>query len=184
MFLALCGAGSFVPARADDQALSAAANQAYLADNAQKPGVIIRPDGLQYRILRSGVGNRPSPTATVQVNYSGRLINGAVVDGTSPGLSATLHVGTLLKGLSEALQLMHEGDHWQIVIPPNLAFGSRGTDNGVVPPNQALVFDVTLVSIAPAARPQADTSDQMSISGYNREQGTVREQGAILNIPQ
>ncbi len=163
--------------------LSLDANQSFLADNAKKPGVMVRPSGLQYRILRGGFGKRAGAGDTVQVQYSGSLINGTVIDGTSPGLPATLTVSNVIRGLSEALQLMREGDHWQLVIPPSLAFGANGA-GAAVPPDQALVFDVTLVSLATANGPPAQDDRQISLSAMNREQGTTRERGAILTIPQ
>lgn len=163
--------------------LSPDANQAFLTDNAKKQGVMVRPSGLQYRILRGGFGKRAGAGDTVQIQYSGSLINGTVFDGTSPGLPATLAVSSVIRGLSEALQHMREGDHWQLVIPPSLAFGAKGSGT-IVPPDQALVFDVTLVSLAKASGPAAQDDRQISLSAMNREQGATREQGAILTIPQ
>jgi FKBP-type peptidyl-prolyl cis-trans isomerase len=163
--------------------LSPDANQAFLTDNAKKQGVMVRPSGLQYHILRGGFGKRAAAGDTVQVQYSSSLINGTVFDGTSPGLPATLAVSSVIRGLSEALQLMREGDHWQLVIPPSLAFGAKGSGT-IVPPDQALVFDVTLVSLAKASGPAAQDDRQISLSAMNREQGATREQGAILTIPQ
>ena len=121
--LCLVAATPFLPARRDD-ALSLEANQAFLAANAKKPGVIVRPDGLQFKILRNGFGKRPGLTDSVKVYYTGMLINGTVFDGTSPGLPATFKVNAVIPGWVEALTLMREGDHWQLVIPPNLAYGA------------------------------------------------------------
>jgi FKBP-type peptidyl-prolyl cis-trans isomerase len=139
-------------ALAADDALSDAANQAYLAANAKKKGVIVRPDGLQFRILQNGFGKHPSPTDTVEVYYTGRLINGTVFDGTSPGLPASFKVNSVIQGWIEALQLMREGDHWQVVIPASLGYGARGAGNGMIPPNQTLVFDLKLISTTPAPK--------------------------------
>jgi len=141
------------PAFAVDDALSIQANQDYLAANAKKAGVIVRPSGLQYKILRNGFGKRPKSTDTVRVYYTGTLINGTVFDGTSPGLPASFRVnGGIIPGWSEALQIMREGDHWQLVIPAHLAYGARGSQGGIVPPNQTLVFDIQLISTTPAPR--------------------------------
>jgi FKBP-type peptidyl-prolyl cis-trans isomerase len=140
------------PAGAADDALSLEANQAFLAANAKKPGVIVRPDGLQFKILRNGFGRRPSLTDSAQVYYTGMLINGTVFDGTSPGLPATFKVNSVIPGWIEAMSLMREGDHWQIVIPSNLGYGSRGAGNGTIPPNQTLVFDLQLISTKPAPK--------------------------------
>ena len=141
-----------IPARAADDALSLDANKAFLAANAKKPGVIVRPDGLQFKILQNGYGKRPGLTDSVQVYYTGVLINGTVFDGTSPGLPATFKVNTVIPGWVEALTLMREGDHWQVVIPADLAYAERSAGNGLIPPNQTLVFDLRLISTKPAAK--------------------------------
>ena len=133
-------------ARAADDSLSLAANQAYLAANAKKPGVNVRPDGLQFRIIQNGFGKRPGPNDTVTVYYTGQLINGRVFDGTSPGLPATFKVSDVKPGWVEALQIMREGDHWQLVIPADLMYGPQGTPDGAIPPNQVLVFDLRLLA--------------------------------------
>jgi FKBP-type peptidyl-prolyl cis-trans isomerase len=139
-----------VPARAADDALSLEANQAFLAANAKKPGVFTRPDGLQFKILQNGFGKRPNPTDTVRVYYTGIMINGTVFDGTSPGLPATFKVNAVIPGWAEALTLMREGDHWQLVVPAHLAYGDAG--KSTIPPNQTLVFDLILISTKPAPR--------------------------------
>jgi len=141
-----------IPARAADDALSLDANKAFLAANAKKPGVIVRPDGLQFKILQNGYGMRPGVTDSVKVYYTGVLINGTLFDGTSPGLPATFKVNTVIPGWVEALTLMREGDHWQLVIPADLAYGDRSAGNGLIPPNQTLVFDLRLISTKPAAK--------------------------------
>jgi FKBP-type peptidyl-prolyl cis-trans isomerase len=175
-----------VPVMADaatDDALNAAANQSFLAVNAARPGVVSRPDGLQYRILASGFGKRPGPTDTVQINFGGKLINGTVFDGTSPGLPVTLAVNALIRGLNEGVQLMHEGDRWQLVVPANLGFGPSSAANGVVPPNQTLVFDITLVSVLAAPSPaEASSGFPLGITGSS--QGREEQGHAILTIPQ
>jgi FKBP-type peptidyl-prolyl cis-trans isomerase len=140
------------PAWAADDALSVEANQAFLAANAKKPGVIVRPDGLQFKILQNGFGKRPGLTDTVKVYYTGTLINGTLFDGTSPGLPASFQVNSVIPGWIEALAIMREGDQWQLVIPPNLGYGDRGQGNGIIPPNQALIFDLTLLSTTPAPK--------------------------------
>jgi FKBP-type peptidyl-prolyl cis-trans isomerase len=140
------------PARAADDALSLEANQAFLAANAKKKGVIIRPSGLQFRIIQNGFGKRPGPTDTVEVYYTGRLINGTIFDGTSPGLPAAFKVNTVIPGWKEALEIMREGDHWQLVIPASIGYGARGAGDGTIPPNQTLVFDLQLVSTTPAPK--------------------------------
>jgi FKBP-type peptidyl-prolyl cis-trans isomerase len=138
------------PATADP-ALSDQANAAYLAANAKKPGVIVKPDGLQIKIVQSGYGRRPAATDTVQMYYTGALINGRVFDGTSPGLPAFFKVNEVIPGWVEALQLMREGDHWQIVIPSSIGYGSKGAGDAI-PANQVLVFDLTLLKTTPAPK--------------------------------
>jgi FKBP-type peptidyl-prolyl cis-trans isomerase len=141
-----------IPAYAIDDALSLEANQAFLAANAKKKGVIVRQDGLQFRIIQNGFGKRPSSTDTVLVYYTGTLINGTVFDGTTPGYPATLVVNKVIPGWIEALELMREGDHWQVVIPAKLAYGDRTMGDGVIPPNQTLVFDLRLITTTPAPK--------------------------------
>ena len=147
---------AFVPAsilaHAASDSLSLEANQAYLAANAKKKGVIVRTDGLQFKILQNGFGKRPGPTDTVSVYYTGTLINGTVFDGTSPGLPASLKVNSVIQGWIEALELMREGDHWQLVIPSNLGYGNRTMGDGTIPPNQTLVFDLRLIATTPAPK--------------------------------
>ena len=130
--------------------LSADSNKKFLADNAAKAGVIVRPSGLQYRVIHAGSGKPvASPGDMVTVTYRGALITGKVFDQTQPGATATFQAGRLIPGWVEALSLMKEGDEWELVIPANLAYGDQGA-GGVIPPNQALVFDMTLISVAPA----------------------------------
>jgi FKBP-type peptidyl-prolyl cis-trans isomerase len=145
--------------RAADPALSAEANAAFLANNAQMPGVVTRPSGLQYNIIKNGFGARPLPTDTVTVNYTGMLINGKVFDGTEPMTPATFTVNKLIPGWTEALSLMRVGDKWHLVIPSNLAYGARGAGDGLIPPNQTLVFDMELLSTAPAKKGPPGSDD-------------------------
>jgi FKBP-type peptidyl-prolyl cis-trans isomerase len=137
-----------------DPALSLQANAAFLAENARKPGVVKRPSGIQYKIIRNGFGRHPAASDTVEVYYTGSLINGTVFDGTSPGLPASFNISAsgLVQGWKEVLQLMRIGDHWTVWIPAPLGYGSRGSNGGVVPPNQTLVFDLRLLSAAAPGR--------------------------------
>ncbi|MBV8976563.1 MAG: FKBP-type peptidyl-prolyl cis-trans isomerase [Alphaproteobacteria bacterium] len=155
------------PALAAANALSVEANAAFLAANARKAGVIVRPSGLQYRIIHNGFGKRPGPLDTVTVYYTGSLINGTVFDGTEPGLPAQLKLSDVIPGWTEALTLMREGDQWQIVIPANLAYGARGAGAGAIPPNQALVFDLTLVTVTPYKEPPHKDDESSPGNGAN-----------------
>jgi FKBP-type peptidyl-prolyl cis-trans isomerase len=160
--------------RAAEDALGASANAAFLVANAGKPGIVRRPSGLQYRVLRSGTGRRPGGSDIIRLTYGIRLINGALVDSTTPVLPATLSMSSVaMAGLAEALALMHVGDHWQLTIPANLAFGGRGAMNGAIPPDQTLLFDVTLVSAAPPQPGQTVTESPFSVWGNGRETGAA-----------
>lgn len=141
-------------AQAADPALSPAANAAYLKANAAKRGVIVEPSGLQHNIIHSGFGNRPTATDVVTCYYKGMLINGKVFDATEPGYPAQFTVNKLIPGWTEALQLMRAGDEWHLVIPANLAYGTRGAGDGAIPPGQVLDFDLTLVSVTAAPKDQ------------------------------
>jgi FKBP-type peptidyl-prolyl cis-trans isomerase len=144
-------------AQAQDSALSVQANQAFLAANAKKSGVHVRPSGLQYRIIKNGFGKTPHATDSVEVLYKGTLITGKVFDQTEPELPAKFVVNGVIPGWTEALEIMREGDEWELVIPANLAYGARGAPP-VIPPNQTLVFDVTLLKVTPAPKDQDQSS--------------------------
>ncbi|HUI67378.1 MAG TPA: FKBP-type peptidyl-prolyl cis-trans isomerase [Nitrospirota bacterium] len=122
--------------------------EAFLAENKKKQGVITMPSGLQYKILTDGKGKSPKATDTVTVNYKGTLIDGTEFDSSyNRGEAATLPVGGgMIKGWTEALQLMKEGSKWQLFIPSNLAYGERGVA-GAIGPNAVLIFEVELISI-------------------------------------
>ena len=131
--------------------LSAAANDAYLAANAKKAGVVSVP-GIEYRAVKRGHGARPGRHDCVTVNYKGSLIDGKVFDQTKPGKPATFPAGALILGWVEALQMMHAGDKWTLVIPAGLAYGKTGAGDGLIPANQTLVFEIELLKVfAPTA---------------------------------
>ena len=130
--------------------LSPASNQKFLADYAAKPGTIKTQDGLEYRVLKAGKGKSPqSADDMVTVSYKGWLINGKVFDQTQKGQTAEFPAGQLIPGWVEALSLMKEGDHWELVLPSDLGYGPEGAGNDI-PPNQTLVFDMTLIKVKPA----------------------------------
>ena len=135
------------PAKYD---LSPASNQKFLADNAARPGVFKTADGLQYRVLKAGTGKSPQyADDMVTVTYKGWMINGKVFDQTKPGQTATFPAGQLIPGWVEALSLMKEGDEWELVIPSELGYGAQGA-GADIPPNQTLVFDMTLLKVKSA----------------------------------
>jgi FKBP-type peptidyl-prolyl cis-trans isomerase len=121
---------------------------AYLLANAQKEGVTVTGSGLQYEVLNSGDGASPSRTSKVVTHYHGTFINGEVFDSSvERGTPAEFPVNRVIKGWTEALQMMREGDKWRLVIPSELAYGERGAGGGSIPPNTVLIFEVELIEV-------------------------------------
>lgn len=121
--------------------------QDFLAANKDKEGVKVLPSGLQYKVEKEGAGPKPTAADTVVCNYRGTFIDGKEFDSSyKRGQPATFPVGGVIKGWTEALQLMPVGSKWQLYIPSELAYGTRGA-GGVIGPNQTLIFDVELLSI-------------------------------------
>lgn len=119
----------------------------FLAANKSKDGVVVLPSGLQYKILTAGAGPKPTAADTVVCNYRGTLINGAEFDSSyKRGQPATFPVGGVIKGWTEALQLMPVGSKWQLFIPADLAYGDQARGNDITP-GSTLIFEVELVSI-------------------------------------
>lgn len=128
----------------------------FLAANKTKDGVITLPSGLQYKILTTGSGPKPAASDTVECNYRGTLINGTEFDSSyKRGQPASFPVSGVIKGWTEALQLMPVGSKWQLFIPPDLAYGERGA-GGDIGPDETLIFEVELLSI----KPKADTAKE------------------------
>ena len=123
----------------------------YLAAHAKKPGVVQVP-GLQYEVLKAGDGAPALRSDCVTVNYKVTLIDGKVFDQTAPGKPATFPAFMLIPGWTIALQLMHEGDVWRLTVPPELAYGHKGIGDGLIPPDQILLFDLELVKVAKPVR--------------------------------
>ena len=121
---------------------------AFLAANKSKEGIVTLPSGMQYKILTAGTGPKPAATDSVVCNYQGTLVNGTEFDSSyKRGQPATFGVGQVIKGWTEALQLMPVGSKWQLFIPSNLAYGERGEPRGGIEPNATLIFEVELLSI-------------------------------------
>jgi FKBP-type peptidyl-prolyl cis-trans isomerase FklB len=121
--------------------------EAFRAENGKKEGVKTLPSGLQYRVIQGGSGKTPKAGDTVRVNYRGTLIAGTEFDSSyKRGQPASFQVNGVIKGWTEALQLMKEGSKWQLVIPPELAYGERGA-GAMIPPNSTLIFEVELLSV-------------------------------------
>ena len=121
---------------------------AFLAENKKKEGVVTLPSGLQYKILKAGEGKKPTADDTVEVNYRGTFIDGKEFDSSGAG-TRTFKVNEVIPGWREALQLMPVGSKWQLVVPPELAYGEQGLGQ-VIMPNTTLIFEVELVGIKPA----------------------------------
>jgi FKBP-type peptidyl-prolyl cis-trans isomerase FklB len=134
------------------------AGEEFLAANKTKEGVITLPSGLQYKILKAGTGPVPKLTDMVTTQYKGTLIDGTEFDSSySRGEPATFGVRGVVKGWTEALQLMPVGSKWQLYIPSALAYGERGSPPKIGP-NQTLVFDLELVGIKEPATPPPSPS--------------------------
>ncbi|MBW8015311.1 MAG: FKBP-type peptidyl-prolyl cis-trans isomerase [Planctomycetes bacterium] len=125
--------------------------KAFLAENAKKKGVITLKSGLQYKIIKNGTGAIPKATDTVEAVYKGTLIDGTVFDASSLHKGPSIFgVGGVIKGWTEALQLMPVGSKWILYIPGhgNLAYGSNGNGDDIGP-NATLIFEIELVKIMP-----------------------------------
>jgi FKBP-type peptidyl-prolyl cis-trans isomerase len=125
---------------------------AFLAENKTKEGVVTLPSGLQYKILTQGTGPKPTATDTVVCNYKGTLLDNSEFDSSySRNQPLTIPVGGVIKGWTEALQLMPVGSKWQLFIPSDLAYGPQA--KGPIGPNSTLIFEVELLSIQDKKEP-------------------------------
>lgn len=123
------------------------AGNKFLEENGKREGVVTTEDGLQYEILKEGTGEKPAATDQVRVHYHGTLIDGTVFDSSvDKGEPVVFGVNRVIKGWSEALQLMPVGSKWKIYVPSDLAYGERGA-GADIGPNAALVFEVELLEI-------------------------------------
>ena len=137
----------FTKLQEEQTAALKAEGEAFLAQNAKNEGVVTLPSGLQYKVLKSGNGATPKASDSVECHYEGRLISGTVFDSSyQRGETATFGVTQVIAGWVEALQLMKEGDKWQLFIPYNLAYGERGA-GAQIPPFSTLIFDVELIKV-------------------------------------
>ena len=133
--------------QAEKSAKANEAGAAYLAENGAKEGVITTESGLQYEVIASGDGAKPTTADQVIVHYHGMLTDGTVFDSSvDRGQPATFGVTQVIKGWTEALQLMSVGDKWKLTIPSGLAYGDQGA-GGVIGPGSTLVFEVELIGI-------------------------------------
>jgi FKBP-type peptidyl-prolyl cis-trans isomerase len=144
--------------------------EAFLAENKKKEGVVTLPSGLQYKIIKAGQGKKPMANDVVNVQYRGTFIDGKEFDNTFGRASVAIPVKAVIKGWTEALQLMPVGSRWQLFVPSDLAYGERGAGGGggkraggprpqTVGPNATLVFELELVSVQePGAQPPFSNS--------------------------
>jgi FKBP-type peptidyl-prolyl cis-trans isomerase FklB len=137
-----------------------ARNAAYLVENKKKKGVKTTASGLQYRVLKSGDGKTPKPGDAVRADYRGKLIDGAVFDQSEQPVE--FKVKEVIKGWAEALQLMKEGDQFELVVPAELAYGDAGfppgKDEKLIPPHSTLVFEIELIAVVPATTVPRNTT--------------------------
>ena len=120
----------------------------FLSVNAKKENIVSLSSGLQYEIVTEGSGAKPNATAQVTVHYHGTLIDGTVFDSSvERGSPATFGVNQVIKGWTEALQLMPVGSKWKLYIPQELAYGANPHPGGPIKPFMALIFDVELLEI-------------------------------------
>jgi FKBP-type peptidyl-prolyl cis-trans isomerase len=142
-----------------------AEGKAFLDANKEKPGVITLPSGLQYKVLEEGKGNSPTAADIASVHYRGTLLNGTQFDSSyDRGAPAEFRPTQVIKGWSEALQLMKAGSKWQLFIPSDLAYGPNG--QRTIPPNATLIFEVELLSFrTPEPPPAPPVTSQKAAPG-------------------
>jgi FKBP-type peptidyl-prolyl cis-trans isomerase len=135
--------------------------EAFLAANKSKEGVVTLPSGLQYKILTAGIGPKPTASDQVVCNYRGTLINGTEFDSSyKSGKPATFGVSQVIKGWTEALQLMPVGSKWQLFVPSDLAYGERGA-GAQIGPNDTLIFEVELLSIVDKTKDEKSKGEEV-----------------------
>ena len=121
--------------------------KAFLAENAQKEGIVTLPSGLQYEVITEGNGKKPGATDRVKCHYEGTLIDGTLFDSSiKRGQPAVFGVNQVIKGWVEALQLMSEGSKWRLFIPSELGYGAQQAGE-MIPPHSTLIFEVELIEV-------------------------------------
>ena len=137
----------FMRLQQEESELNAAAGKEYQEIMRHKSGVVTLPSGLQYEIIKEGNGAKPKATDKVRVHYHGTLINGVVFDSSvERGEPAEFPLNAVIPGWTQILQLMPVGSKWRVVIPSELAYGSRGAGD-VIRPNMTLIFEIELLDI-------------------------------------
>ncbi|MDE3273871.1 FKBP-type peptidyl-prolyl cis-trans isomerase [Pseudoalteromonas sp. G4] len=133
--------------REEEAKVLAAEGESFLAENAKRAEVTVTASGLQYEVLTTGEGDKPTAESTVRTHYHGTLINGDVFDSSyDRGQPAEFPVGGVIKGWTEALQMMPVGSKWRLYVPHDLAYGERGAGASIAP-FSTLIFDVELLDI-------------------------------------
>lgn len=146
--------------KADKAAPNRKAGEAFLAANKSKSDVVTLPSGLQYQIVKEGTGPKPTLMDKVKCHYHGTLIDGTVFDSSvERGQPIELSVGGVIRGWTEALQLMPAGSKWKLFIPSNLAYGDNGAGSEIKP-GSALIFDVELLEIVKPAQAQQPAEEK------------------------
>jgi FKBP-type peptidyl-prolyl cis-trans isomerase FklB len=134
-------------AKAEQFAGAIAEGEQFLADNAKRDEITVTDSGLQYEVLVSGDGDMPTAASTVRVHYHGTLLDNSVFDSSyDRGEPAEFPVGGVIKGWTEALQMMPVGSKWRLCVPADLAYGEQGA-GGAIGPHSTLIFDVELLDI-------------------------------------
>ena len=138
---------SMQAAKAEKFAGAIAEGETFLADNAKRDEVTVTDSGLQYEIVTTGEGDKPTAASTVRVHYHGTLLDGSVFDSSyDRGEPTEFPVGGVIKGWTEALQIMPVGSKWRLCVPAELAYGEQGA-GGAIGPHTTLIFDVELLDI-------------------------------------
>jgi len=123
-------------------------SMAYLEANKKKDGVQLIKSGIQYQVLKTGNGKQPTLTDSVIVHYEGKLVDGTIFDSSiKRNEPASFKVNQVVPGWTEVLQRMKVGDKWLVTIPPSLGYGERGGPNGMIGPNEALIFEMELLDV-------------------------------------
>jgi FKBP-type peptidyl-prolyl cis-trans isomerase FklB len=124
--------------------------RAFFAENGKKKGVVTLPSGVQYKVLDGSGGNKsPTVDSEVTLQYRGQFLDGTVfADTADSGKPAVFPVNQMIPGWRQIITRMHVGDHWQVFVPPDQAYGIRG-DLPRIGPNEALVFDIQLLGVKP-----------------------------------
>jgi FKBP-type peptidyl-prolyl cis-trans isomerase FklB len=134
-------------AKAGENEEAIAAGQAFLQENSQREGVSVTDSGLQYEVITAGDGEKPTAASTVRTHYHGTLVDGKVFDSSyERGEPAEFPVNGVIKGWTEALQMMPVGSKWRLTVPHDLAYGEQGA-GGAIAPFSTLIFDVELLDI-------------------------------------